>query len=139
MEVVMIKKKKIGNIMFHYESDTDIMHVTRPPHNFSSYVLKLTDDINVMVDQDCTEVYGLVFLPYRQLIPEFFSRKKFHGHDCSECEKQLECFEHNLQTLLASEIKLVKTRSRVHRTLPRVKSDISEKIKSVPGLAPICI
>ena len=135
----MAKEKKIRNITFHYEPDTDIMHVTRPPHRFSPYALKLTDNINVMVDKDSTEVYGLVFLPYRQLIPEFFSHKKFHGHDCSECEKQLECFEHNLQTLLASEIKLVKTTSRIHRTVPMIKSDISEKIRSVPKLAPVCV
>lgn len=135
----MIKKKKIGNIVFHYELDTDMMYVTRPPHRFSPYALKLTDNINVMVDKDSTEVYGLVFLAYRQLIPEFFSRKKFHGQNCSKCEKQLKCFERNLQTLLASEIKLVKTTSRIRRTLPRVKSDISEKIKSVPKLAPVCV
>ncbi len=135
----MVKKKKIGSIMFHYEPDTDMMRVTRPPHHFSPYALKLTDDINVMVDQDSTKVYGLVFPTYRQLIPEFFSHKKFRGHDCSECKKQLECFERNLQTLLASEIKLVKTRSLVHKILPRVKSDISEKLKSVPKLAPVCV
>ena len=129
--------KKSKQIVFHYDPDSDIMHVTRMPHRFSSYCLELENNIQIMVDKDIKEVLGLVFLNYYEYIPQFYKNKSFKGIKCRDCKSQKECFAWNIEKLLESEIQLKEIKQRKAKA-PNVESDLPERMKRLPEKAFAC-
>lgn len=129
---------KNDEIRFHYDSETDIMYVTRFPHQFCSHCLELEPNIRLMVDKDAKEVLGMIFLNYYEHIPQFFKNKSFKGKKCRDCRSQKECFATNITQILQSEIILEEVKSR-NKKIPSIQSDLPQRIKHLPEKAFACV